>query len=66
MDEARNAGSRGPASLSATATPSQPMAPMNGKVKKVMSAHAVPARKSSEDEDVPLAMWQQQQRRKEF
>ncbi|KAI0761829.1 hypothetical protein BD413DRAFT_616814 [Trametes elegans] len=54
-------------SLSATAAPTQPMAPMNGKVKKVMSAHAVPARQSSEDEDVPLAYWQQQQqRRKEF
>ncbi|KAI0630737.1 hypothetical protein C8Q77DRAFT_1160272 [Trametes polyzona] len=54
-------------SLSATASPSQPMAPMNGKVKKVMSAHAVPPRQSSEDEDVPLALWQQQQqRRKDF
>ncbi|OJT12410.1 Protein zds1 [Trametes pubescens] len=51
-------------SLSATAAPSQPMAPMNGKVKKVMSAHAMPARQSSEDEDVPLAVYQQQQRRK--
>ena len=61
-------GGRSPGrSLSATATPSQPMAPMNGKVKKVMSAHAVPTRQSSEDEDVPLAVWQQQQqRRKEF
>ncbi|KAI0742052.1 hypothetical protein C8Q80DRAFT_1123757 [Daedaleopsis nitida] len=53
-------------SLSATAAPSQPMAPLNGKVKKVMSAHATPARQSSEDEDVPLAVWQQQQRRKEL
>ncbi|KAH9849887.1 hypothetical protein C2E23DRAFT_861636 [Lenzites betulinus] len=53
-------------SLSATAAPPQPMAPMNGKVKKVMSAHAVPPRQSSEDEDLPLAMWQQQQRRKEY
>ena len=54
-------------SLSATAVPSQPMAPMNGKVKKMVSAHAAPPRQSSEDEDVPLAMWrQQQQRRKEF
>ncbi|KAI0642373.1 hypothetical protein C8Q79DRAFT_1003247 [Trametes meyenii] len=51
-------------SLSATAAPSQPMAPMNGKVKKVMSAHAVPARQSSEDEDVPLAVWQQQQQQR--
>ncbi|OSD05277.1 hypothetical protein PYCCODRAFT_1221387 [Trametes coccinea BRFM310] len=60
-------GGRSPGrSLSATAVPSQPMAPMNGKVKKVMSAHAVPPRQSSEDEDVPLAVWQQQQRRKEF
>ncbi|KAI0718092.1 hypothetical protein C8T65DRAFT_101166 [Cerioporus squamosus] len=60
-------GGRSPGrSLSATAMPSQPMAAMNGKVKKVMSAHAVPARQSSEDEDVPLALWQQQQRRKEF
>ena len=57
-------GGRSPGrSLSATATPSQPMAPMNGKVKKVMSAHAVPARQSSEDEDVPLAVWQQQRRK---
>lgn len=53
-------------SLSATASPSPSMAPMNGKVKKVMSAHAVPPRQSSEDEDMPLAVWQQQQRRKEF
>ncbi|KAI0793806.1 hypothetical protein C8Q74DRAFT_533076 [Fomes fomentarius] len=54
-------------SLSASATPSQPMAPMNGKVKKVMSAHAVPPRQSSEDEDMPLAVYQQkQQRRKEL
>ena len=53
-------------SLSATASPSPAMAPINGKVKKVMSAHAVPPRQSSEDEDVPLAVWQQQQRRKEF
>ncbi|CDO69796.1 hypothetical protein BN946_scf184766.g41 [Trametes cinnabarina] len=61
------AGARSPGrSLSATAVPSPPMAAMNGKVKKVMSAHAVPARQSSEDEDVPLAVWQQQQRRKEF
>ncbi|KAI0831961.1 hypothetical protein BC628DRAFT_1310958 [Trametes gibbosa] len=60
-------GARAPGrSLSATAAPPQPMAPMNGKVKKVMSAHAVPARQSSEDEDLPLAVWQQQQRRKEF
>ncbi|KAI0358305.1 hypothetical protein OH77DRAFT_1397946 [Trametes cingulata] len=53
-------------SLSATAAPAQPMAPMNGKVKKVMSAHAVAPRQSSEDEDVPLAVWQQQQWRREF
>ncbi|KAI8985591.1 hypothetical protein BD414DRAFT_59451 [Trametes punicea] len=65
---AAGAGARLPGrSLSATAVPSQPVSPMNGKVKKVMSAHAVPARQSSEDEDVPLAVWQQQQqRRKEF
>ncbi|KAH9921721.1 uncharacterized protein BXZ73DRAFT_51713 [Epithele typhae] len=52
-------------SLSATAQPSPPMAGMNGKVKKVMSAHAVPGR-ASEDEDLPLAVYQQQQRRKEY
>ncbi|KAI1793444.1 hypothetical protein LXA43DRAFT_216012 [Ganoderma leucocontextum] len=60
-------GQRSPGrSLSAMASPSPPMAPINGKVKKVMSAHAVPPRQSSEDEDMPLAVWQQQQRRKEF
>ncbi|TBU30545.1 hypothetical protein BD311DRAFT_658768 [Dichomitus squalens] len=53
-------------SLSATAAPSPAMAPVNGKVKKVMSAHAVPPRQASEDEDIPLAMWQQQQRRKDY
>ncbi|KAG6837350.1 hypothetical protein H0H93_010952 [Arthromyces matolae] len=56
-------------SLSATAAPSQPMA--NGKARKVISAHAaVPSDgrdrnhvTNGEEEDIPLAMWQQQRRR---
>ncbi|KAL6306178.1 hypothetical protein BKA93DRAFT_775313 [Sparassis latifolia] len=53
-------------SLSASAVPPVPPMPqINGKVKKGASAHAVVQhRHGSEDEDVPLAVWQQQQRRK--
>lgn len=53
-------------SLSATAAPPvQTMHHVNGKLKKGTSAHAVVQNhRRSEDEDMPLAMWQQQQRRK--
>lgn len=61
-------------SLSATATPS-PSPPVNGKIRKGTSAHAVApsqgrrprtsegATGNGEEEDMPLAMWQQQRRR---
>ncbi|KAK7466410.1 hypothetical protein VKT23_005132 [Stygiomarasmius scandens] len=57
-------------SLSATASPSPPLA--NGKVRKGTSAHAVAPKgrprtpegaNGMGDEDVPLAVWQQQRRR---
>ncbi|KAG6891223.1 hypothetical protein C0995_008475 [Termitomyces sp. Mi166 len=56
-------------SLSATAVPTQPM--VNGKMRKVNSAQAVITGDrrnhnvgvNGEEEDIPLAMWQQQRRR---
>ncbi|KAI0925055.1 hypothetical protein AcW2_005751 [Taiwanofungus camphoratus] len=54
-------------SLSASAAPPVPtMHQVNGKIKKGSSAHAVVQnhRRSNEDEDMPLSIWQQQQRRK--
>lgn len=69
---------RGPSrSLSATAVPSPQPPQVNGKVRKGTSAHAVPAygrrprtsegnveqNGTGEEEDVPLAVWQQQRRR---
>ncbi|KAF8892049.1 hypothetical protein BD779DRAFT_1784286 [Infundibulicybe gibba] len=64
-------------SLSATAVPSPPAQQVNGKVRKGNSAHAVPSygrrphtsegqldpNGAGEEEDVPLALWQQQRRR---
>jgi hypothetical protein len=65
-------------SLSATAVPSPSPPPMNGKVRKGASAHAVVPSQgrrprtsegrqepngTGEEEDMPLAMWQQQRRR---
>ncbi|EPQ56624.1 hypothetical protein GLOTRDRAFT_138303 [Gloeophyllum trabeum ATCC 11539] len=57
-------------SMSANAAP-PPMPPMNGKIRKVSSAHAVPSNHrprtsdgiSGSEEDVPLAYYQQQRRR---
>ncbi|EGN96513.1 hypothetical protein SERLA73DRAFT_75406 [Serpula lacrymans var. lacrymans S7.3] len=65
-------------SLSAAATPSPPPVPQDGKARKVTSVHAVMSRSSprtrtsdgpanrtrtsGEEEDVPLAVWQQQRR----
>ncbi|KZT07487.1 uncharacterized protein LAESUDRAFT_713585 [Laetiporus sulphureus 93-53] len=53
-------------SLSASAAPPvQTMQHVNGKLRKGVSAHAVSTNYlHSEDEEIPLALWQQQQRRK--
>lgn len=68
-------GNRQPSrSLSATAVPSHPPPPVNGKVRKGVSAHAVVAQSqgsrrprtsegTGEEEDLPLAIWQQQRRK---
>lgn len=52
-------------SLSATAVPPVPLSPqVNGKLRKGVSAHAVTPnshRHHSEEEDMPLAVWQHQQ-----
>ncbi|KAJ3836907.1 hypothetical protein F5878DRAFT_652852 [Lentinula raphanica] len=75
-------GGRTPSrSLSATAVPSPSSSPpnMNGRIRKGVSAHAVPSKARSktpestmlayqtnggaEEEDVPLAVWQQQRKR---
>ncbi|TFK39986.1 hypothetical protein BDQ12DRAFT_681577 [Crucibulum laeve] len=69
-----NGGNRPGRSLSATATTSPGLPPANGKVRKGHSAHAVPpghgrrprtseGRPNGEEEDVPLAVWQQQRRK---
>ncbi|KAF8623220.1 hypothetical protein AX15_006455 [Amanita polypyramis BW_CC] len=64
-------------SLSATAVPSPPMYQVNGRVRKGASAYAsipsqekrprssedLPGENGFEEEDVPLAVWQQQRRR---
>ena len=71
----RTGGHRGPSrSLSATATSSPPLPAMNGSLRKGNSAHAVSSydrrphtsdgrSPGGEEEDVPLAVWQQQRRR---
>ncbi|KAJ7634079.1 hypothetical protein DFH06DRAFT_1272202 [Mycena polygramma] len=78
-DGAQGGARLGGRSLSATAVPSAPPPPMNGKIRKGQSAYAggAPAngRRSSpangagaggggEEEDVPLAVWQRQQQRR--
>jgi hypothetical protein len=70
---ANNAPSRS-RSATATAPPTQPPALSNGKLRKNMSAQAVmangrkprrsdPTHPTGEEEDMPLAVWQQRQRR---
>jgi hypothetical protein len=70
---ANNAPSRS-RSATATAPPTQPPALPNGKLRKNMSAQAVmangrkprrsdPTHPTGEEEDMPLAVWQQRQRR---
>jgi hypothetical protein len=63
-------------SATATTAPTQPPVQPNGKLRKNMSAQAVmangrkprrsdpaPTSPTGEEEDVPLALWQQRQRR---
>lgn len=69
-----NGNHRPQRSVSATAVAAAPSPQPNGKIRKGHSAYAgkpsqqngrpTPQREPSEDEDMPLAMWQQQQRRR--
>ena len=66
QEKQHSGGGRMPSrSLSANATPTTPPVPQvpNG-IKKGNTFHAVTSRQASEEEDLPLAYYQQQQRRK--